>query len=269
MIPPGLISKEELTEKIRQVAQLGWVDSRRPGNDGSVGNTLEDLLGIPENNLPIPNAAEWELKAQRTDTSSLITLMHMEPSPRAARIVPSLLLPNYGWPHKEAGRKYPQSEKSFRQTITAGKFTPTGFTIKVNRHDRRVETHFDASRVHKGREDWLAGVKESVGLGPLNPMPYWGFDDLHHKAGVKLLNTFMVEANRRRIDGREQFHYRTLHILQRFALDQFMTAIETGKILIDYDASTGHNHGTKFRVRQDAIKGLYEECTTIALSDSS
>ena len=33
------------------------------GMHGGVGNTLEDLLGIEENNLPIPNAAEWELKS--------------------------------------------------------------------------------------------------------------------------------------------------------------------------------------------------------------
>ncbi len=42
---------------------------------------LEDLLGIEENNLPIPNAAEWELKAQRANTSALTTLFHIEPQP--------------------------------------------------------------------------------------------------------------------------------------------------------------------------------------------
>ena len=53
-------------------------------------NTLEDLLGIEENNLPIPNAAEWELKAQRKNTRSLTTLFHIEPSPRALKFVPEI-----------------------------------------------------------------------------------------------------------------------------------------------------------------------------------
>ena len=51
-----LYSKEELVEKLKQIKNA------RTGNAGGVGNTLEDLLGIEENNLPIPNAAEWELK---------------------------------------------------------------------------------------------------------------------------------------------------------------------------------------------------------------
>jgi hypothetical protein len=78
-----LYTKEELIARIREVCVSGWhssvkktIDTR---NDGAVGNTLESLLGIKENNLPIPNAQEWELKGQRKQTSSLITLKHIEP----------------------------------------------------------------------------------------------------------------------------------------------------------------------------------------------
>ena len=52
-----LITKEELVEKFKEIESMGWIQNNREGNDGGVGNTLEDLLGIPENNLPIPNAA--------------------------------------------------------------------------------------------------------------------------------------------------------------------------------------------------------------------
>lgn len=78
-----IYTKESLINELRDIRQRGWILSGRHGNDGAVGNTLEDLLGIEENNLPIPNAAEWELKAQRKNTNSLTTLFHMEPSPRA------------------------------------------------------------------------------------------------------------------------------------------------------------------------------------------
>ena len=86
-------------------------------NDGAIGNTLEDLLGISENNLPLLNAAEWELKTQRRNTVALLTLFHLEPSPRALHIA-DYLVENYGWPHKLAGTKYPDGEKSFRQTLS-------------------------------------------------------------------------------------------------------------------------------------------------------
>jgi hypothetical protein len=83
-------------EELRRIRSRGWIKNARPGNAGSIGNTLEDLLGIEENNLPIPNAVEWELKCQKANTSSLTTLFHMEPSPRAIRFVPKVLLPLYG-----------------------------------------------------------------------------------------------------------------------------------------------------------------------------
>jgi hypothetical protein len=57
-------TKEELVAELKKISAMGWVDSSRSGNNGNVGNTLEDLLGIPENNLPIPNAAEWALKTE-------------------------------------------------------------------------------------------------------------------------------------------------------------------------------------------------------------
>ncbi|GAA5252137.1 hypothetical protein KNCP2_04250 [Candidatus Rickettsia kedanie] len=97
---------------------MGWIENSRHGNHGGVGNTIEDLLGIGEHNLPIPNAAEWELKCQRLNTVSLTTLFHMEPSPTALKFVPCMLLPKYGWSHQEAGKKYPIHEKSFSQTIS-------------------------------------------------------------------------------------------------------------------------------------------------------
>ena len=60
-----IYTKEALTARLEAIAEMGWVPNVRPGNHGGIGNTLEQLLGIKENNLPIPNAAEWELKAQR------------------------------------------------------------------------------------------------------------------------------------------------------------------------------------------------------------
>ena len=53
-----LYTKEELVEKLKQIRNQGWIKNARTGNAGGIGNTLEDLMGIEENNLPIPNAAE-------------------------------------------------------------------------------------------------------------------------------------------------------------------------------------------------------------------
>jgi hypothetical protein len=129
-------------------------------------------LGIEENNLPIPNAAEWELKAQRMNTSSLTTLFHIEPSPRAVKFVPQILLLNYGWAHEEAGKKYPEDEMSFRQTIHGNSASDRGFMVKIDRENRKVLISFDSKKVSENHSEWLQKVKRKIGLNELNPHVY-------------------------------------------------------------------------------------------------
>ncbi len=244
--------KEQFIEKLRAIRSRGWICNARPGNVGGVGNTLEDLLGIKENNLPIPNAAEWELKCQRVGTTSLTTLFHMEPSPRALKFVPDVLLPKYGWRHKTRSE-----EMSFRQTISGQSRSDRGFKVIVDCSSRKVLISFDAKSVDKKHRRWLKSVEKQVGLGELDPQPYWGFDDLHHKAGTKLLNCFYVEARTKVDGGIECFLYEKLYLLQGFSFEKLLQGIEQGYLFVDFDARTHHNHGTKFRLRRDQIPSLY------------
>jgi len=256
-------TKESLIDAIRDIRNQGWIESRRPGNHGAVGNTLEDLLEIKENNLPIPNAAEWELKAQRADTTSLTTLFHMEPSPTAYRFIPQILLPHYGWAHQQAGQSYPHSEKSFRQTINAGGHSDRGFTVIVDKRQRKIVISFDATKISARHSEWQDSVIQRIGLAQLSPQPYWGFDDLFHKVGTKLHNCFYVRAARKREGGKEYFHYKDILMLRQLSQEKLISTIEAGNIYVDFDARTGHNHGTKFRINQSAIPNLYQECTEL------
>jgi len=261
----NIYTKKSLIEKFKEISAQGWIENRRQGNVGGIGNTLEDLLGIEENNLPIPNAAEWELKTQRLNTTSLTTLFHSEPSPRALKFVPQIFLLNYGWPHKEAGKKHPKTERSFRLTIHGKNVSDRGFTVKIDRKNKKVLISFDSSRVDSKHSDWLKEVKKNIGLKELDPQPYWGFDDLEHKIGTKLLNTFYVQAavKKDKVTKKEYYHYSKVLMLQKFNFNGFLNQLETGNILVDFDARTGHNHGSKFRMRQNCLSELYENVTEI------
>ncbi len=253
-----IYTKEELVERLEQIREKGWIENARLGNKGGLGNTLEDLLGIEENNLPIPNSAEWELKCHRLKSSSLITLFHMEPSPRAVKFVPSVLLPKYGWKHKTM-----HDEMSFRQTVNGLTRTDRGFKIVVDRAERKILLSFDANSVSVKHLEWLKSVEERVGFNELDPQPYWGFDDLFHHAGTKLINCFYVRAEVKKENDREFYWYKEIMILERFDINKFLEAIERGFILVDFDARTGHNHGTKFRIKSDKIPYLYEKSVNI------
>jgi len=198
-----LLEKEELIESLRDIEKRGWIEShKRKTNDGAHGNLLEDLLGIPENNLPIPNAAEWELKCHKHGSTSRVTLFHTEPSPRAAKIVAQYLLPMYGWKHKLAGDRYPENEQSFRVTLKANSYQ-RGFYMYINEQENKICINFDATKVAESDQPWLETVKKRVGhVNGLEVVPYWNLDEVYAITRSKLLNCFFVEAEEKRANKR-------------------------------------------------------------------
>lgn len=192
----------------------------------------------------------------------------MEPSPRAMKVVPDILLLKYGWESAEAGKKYPADEKSFRGTLNAHNFTDRGFRVHVNDKERRVEILFDSTVTDERHNEWKKSVFERVGhLNNFDIIPYWGFDDLFHKAGVKLTNCFYVQAEEKwegtRRNRKNYFLYNYVLKLSQFDQGKFIEAIRNGKVYVDFDARTGHNHGTKFRIRYTDIPSLYNNSEVV------
>lgn len=258
-----VLSKKELLHGLKQIKEKGWIENYRRGNDGSIGNLIEDLLGIPENNLAIANSGEWEIKTKRKRSNSLVTLAHNEPSPRKAYLVSRLFLPMYGWEHKEAGKKHPEDEMSFRQTIRCGSYSDRGFSVKIDREQEKITIDFQASKVGEHHQEWLDSVEQRIGLGNLDPVPYWGFRDLGSHIASKLVNCFFIYADTKREKKKEFVWFNEIKMLSTFSMSKFIDALEEGLIYIDFDARTRHNHGTKFRIREANIGDLYEEVTMI------
>lgn len=256
-------TKQELISELRGISSRGFIPSTYGTTDAAIGRLLEDLLGIEENNLPIPNASEWELKSKRIGSTALTSLVHPEPSPRAMKLVPQVLLPRYGWPHQEAGGRHPDGELSFRQTLTHGVRTDRGFTFEIDRKQRRIVVTFDSSAVDVRHSKWLVTVDKRTGLGPLDPLPYWGFDDLEAVIRQKLTNAFFVEAEKKKVDGVEHFWYRRVTILSSFDFQKFLDVARSGALKVEFDARTGHNHGTKFRVPGNRLPDLYHSAQVV------
>jgi hypothetical protein len=77
------------------------------------------------------------------------------------------------------------------------------------------------------------------------------------------LNCFYVQARTKTEHGKEFFIYESIQMLRKFSIRAFTNAIEKGYVYVDFDARTRHNHGTKFRLRQDKFPELYEDIQTI------
>lgn len=247
-----------LGTQLEAIEKMGWIKNRRPGNVGGVGNTLEDLLEVAENNLQLPDLGDWELKSQRADSASLMTLFHMEPKPRVSRIVPRILLPKYGWAHQEAGTTHPANEQSFRQTICATGFSNRGFKVNIDRINQKIFISFDFSKVDDCHAEWRSFIQNGVGIADINPQPFWTFSDIEEKLNHKLKNLMYVKADSKYIDGSEYFKYNQIEAFVDPSVEKFISLLEEGMLYVDFDARTGHNHGTKFRIRPSSKKDLYK-----------
>ena len=112
-------------------------------------------MEIPENNLTIANTVDWELKAQRKKTTSLITLFHINPQPRKPEsVVSKILLPYYGWAHKEAWKKYQTDEMSFRATLNGLTYTDRGIKLNVESVKRTVDIIYNPFKTDVRHEVW-------------------------------------------------------------------------------------------------------------------
>ena len=248
---------DRIHEMLVGIKRQGWIENARPGNAGGVGNTLEDLLEVAENNLQIPDFGEWELKSQRADTGSLLTLFHIEPEPRNARIVPRVLLLQYGWPHQEAGGAYPPNERSFRQTINATSSSNRGFKVNIDYQNKKIYVSFNYSQIDDRHDEWRSFIKNGVGTDDISPNPYWSFETISNKLESKLKNLLYFRAERKIEHGKEYFKYNEFEAYIDPDLEKFLALVEEGVLYVDFDARTGHNHGTKFRLRTTRKTDLY------------
>lgn len=253
-----------LIKKFRDEVRGVWHEEARAGNDGSAGNTLEDLLGVPENNLKIPDWGDFEIKTKKKESSALLTLLHREPLPKSS--VPELLL-SLGWRHQKAGEKYENDEMSFRSTTRANDFSDRGFAIKLE--EDKISFVFDPSKVAVEKSDrtkiyrtygeWLDDVESrSPHYSTVLPV-YWERQYLMEEIRKKLDNTFLVMVKTKREGGKRYFRYEDAYLFSGFLPETVDELFNDKALYVDFDARTRHNHGTKFRVGLKSVGKLFSQ----------
>ena len=264
-----LFSEEELVSEFNNEIADRWYPEGRQGNDGSAGNTLEDLLGVEENNLRLPDWGDIELKTKRIESQSLITLLHREPQPNAS--VPKLLS-SLGWKHQKAGTDYPADEMSFRSTTRANDYSDRGFAILFK--DNEIHFEFqpdevnceaaDRTKIYPTYGDWLADVKKRKSPNYAEVFPiYWTKNYVQAEIRNKLDNTLFCLVKSKVIGGVKHFNYVSATLFKGFKESKIDTLFSNKSLYVDFDARTHHNHGTKFRVDISAIHELFDKVKVI------
>lgn len=230
---------EEFIYEFTQIKNMGWIKTHRSGNTG-IGKTLEDLLGIAENNYQEPDFGEYELKASRSNSNSMLTLFTKSPLPKGANTRLRLM---YGY----SSSVYDNNEKVLHATLNARNFTNianTGNALKVG---YVVQSPSD-----------LIIIKSQQG----NCDAFWKVDNLEQNFLKKYPNKLVyVKADSRGSGVNEEFYYHSAYVCDGFSYEGFLELLQEGKIYIDlrigqYPDGRTHDHGTGFRIReadQDAL----------------
>jgi hypothetical protein len=112
---------------------MGFTKTHRHGDTG-IGKTLEDLLGIKENNIPLPDiGGVAELKSYRKNAKSMITLFTLEPLPKGGDR-DRLLLDNFGYSKRDNNRS-----KELHGTLSCKRYNNQNLRLSIEKDKIRVK----------------------------------------------------------------------------------------------------------------------------------
>jgi len=238
---------ETFLQRMRQIKEMGFVKSHRTGDTG-IGKTLEDLLGIKENNISGPDFSTYELKAARRDSISMLTLFTKVPFPKGAN---RELLRAFGYRERKdktaanrdrvplAEPNVPLREKELHVTVDSLKPNSVGLQLKIE--NDRVHIH----------------NKEGVEAWYTNEVLKEAFEKKYHSLAYVL-------ADSKREHGDEYFWFNEVRLLTAFSFDRFSQLVSSGDLKLDlrlghYPDGRPHDHGTGFRILPKHLPECFEK----------
>lgn len=237
-----IVTLDDFIREYSKIKEMGWIRTHRAGPTG-IGKTLEDLLGIPENNLDEPDFGEYELKSCRLHSQSMLTMFTRAPQPARSN---TYLREKYGY----SSNAYDNDEKVLHSTLTAARYVPianTGNALKIV---------CDAEKIS------IASYEEIENV-------YWTRDALQKAFNKKYKNKFVyAKAESRGTGANEEFYFSEAYEVSGFDYDAMITLLEQGKIFVDlrigqYPDGRTHDHGTGFRIKETDHPLLFKVCRRI------
>lgn len=224
---------KDFVKEYSKICNMGWIRTHRQGPTG-IGKTLEDLLGIVENNIDGPDFGDYELKSCRLDSNSMLTIFTKTPQPQSA--IHTLLM-TFGY----SSDAYDNDNKVLHSTLSADHFVPvadTGHSLKIA----------------CGPEKISIIAEDNIEYA------YWTQEQLKKAFEKKYKNKFVYAKAQSRGSGpSEEFLFVEAYEVSGFNYESFSKLLEQGKIYVDLrigqyhdGAKKGqtHDHGTGFRIKE-------------------
>ncbi len=227
----------DIKEKLKEIKERGFIKSLRMDNTG-IGYTLEELLGIKENNIGEPdfiyNGLKVELKAQRKKAGSRVTLSTKSPVWEPLR-------------DREIITKLGYTDKKRRQalkiTLKVDGFNPKGFKLNLNKEEDKLEI------IHK----------------EFGVTCYFKFSELIEAVKTKIYeNLLLVLADKEKEGDEESFHYIEAYLFSDFDEDNFEKLLIDGKIVWEFrmhlkESGFARDHGSGLRISRKYLGNLFKK----------
>ncbi|MCX7839631.1 MAG: MvaI/BcnI family restriction endonuclease [Anaerolineae bacterium] len=221
------ITLEDFKRSFAEIKKAGWIQSKRRGSTG-IGQTLEQLLGLDENNIALPDLGNVELKAHRIGSSSMITLFTF--NRKAWKMKPLDAVRQYGTPDQN-GRL------GLYFTMTR---TPNSMGLFLYVEEDRISVRHISGQI----------VAE------------WQLDALAERFMQKIPGLILVSAFSEMRGDSEWFKFERAQLLMGTSPEILRNQILAGNVLVDlrlHDQVTrARNHGTGFRAREDKLPMLFQ-----------
>lgn len=243
--------KEILIDFFKYIKSVGWVPFTRNqiNSDGLLGNILEDLIGIKENNQREADFHGYEIKTKNNDSDSLVTLF--------GATISSVKKAN-----TEIREKY---------GIVDGKSNLKIFNSTIHYHKWNTHRAGFGYKLEKEKNKLYLKIKDlETNLIVDDNRYYWNEEDIKQFFKNKVKNLCLVEGILNKENKLAKFN--KMYILEDSQIEKFWDLLYDGSIALDFrigvyksgkNIGKTHDHGTSFRIKKNKIKDLYKKIIEI------
>lgn len=265
--PDGISNTSALLLRLREIAQLGWTDSKRLTRSGEFvpcrsqncgGYTLEALLGISPNGISEPDFLGWEIKQHTVSRFSelagagVITLMTPEPTGGWYRDQgPEAFVRKYGYTDRLGRVDRINFGGIYRvgKTVTITKLTPQ---LKGYDKQKKVVTDFKGGFVFIDKNEEVAAM--------------WDFPSLLGIWSRKHAKAAYIQSLKRTVPQQQYAFGHFVHLARGTSFELFLGALADGDIYLDPALKVEGASGPKprlkrrnqFRIKANALRKLYD-----------
>ena len=238
----------DFQKKFEEIKKMGWVKELRTSR-GSCGSTFEVLLKKEEDDLPVPDYDNIEIKVMNDNTKTNLHLFNLIPDGDYLFPIKRILY-ELGCPSSKD-----RSKRVLYQTFNAVNYNKLVFgnkaKINVNYKERKVELiAFNHRQENK-----------NIGIS-------WSFDYLKERLMLKLQYLAFVRASSCIVFSVGYYYYHKVNYYKLKDFDTFIDLIDKGIIEITFKIGIHesgrrigevYDHGTDFSIRVSDLELLYDE----------